>query len=58
MIPNDVSELISDLSNIIMIQTAALERLSNKLLEYISLEEIGKLYDDTETKKLIDKWDI
>lgn len=58
MIPNDVSELISDLSNIIMIQTAALERLSNKLLEYISLEEIGKLYDDTETKKLIEKWDI
>lgn len=41
-----------------MIQTAALERLSNKLLEYISLEEIGKLYDDTETKKLIEKWDI
>ena len=58
MIPNDVSELISDLSNIIMIQTAALERLSNKLLEYISLEEIDKLYDDTETKKLIEKWDI
>ncbi|MCR5203445.1 MAG: hypothetical protein K6E47_00135 [Lachnospiraceae bacterium] len=54
---DELTELIEDLSKIISIQTAALERLSSKLAEYISLEEIEKLYDDTETKKIMEKWD-
>lgn len=54
---DELTELIEDLSKIISIQNTALERLSSKLAEYISLEEIEKLYDDTETKKIMEKWD-
>ena len=55
---DELTELIEDLSKIISIQNTALERLSSKLAEYIGAEEIEKLYDNTETKKLIEKWDI
>lgn len=54
---DELTELIEDLSKIISIQNTALERLSSKLAEYVSLEEIEKLYDVTKTKKIMEKWD-
>ena len=54
---DELTELIEDLSKIISIQNTALERLSTKLAEYVSLEEMKKLYDDSETKKIMEKWD-
>ena len=54
---DELTELIEDLSKIISIQNTALERLSSKLAEYIGGEEIEKLYDDSETKKLLEKWE-
>lgn len=54
---DELTELIEDLSKIISIQNTALERLSSKLAEYIGAEEIEKLYDDSETKRLMEKWE-
>lgn len=54
---DELTELIEDLSKIISIQNTALERLSSKLAEYIDVEEIEKLYDDSETKRLMEKWE-
>ena len=53
---DEICEMLSDLTSIITIQAEAIKKLSLKLLEYISLEEVSKLYDDTKARELADKW--
>ena len=54
---DDMAEIISDLNKIIMIQGGIIDRISSKLLEYLEIDEIDKLFaGKEEAEKLLDKY--